>query len=117
MIIENIILIQRDGKQEWFLNEIEENGLCHLVGIGHPAKLTLRLFHILNALNTPNGAWSLKIPEEKKYIYDTEVWVKGKLLSECENNCDIIEVESINTPFENELVISRFRQIRKRIFQ
>ena len=115
MIIKGIVLIQRDGRAEFKLNDVDENGLCHFHGITVNAYLTLSLFHVLNALNTPNGAWSLKMPEGKKFIYDNEVWVKGRILSEYENNCDLIEISEVGHP--RELTISRFNQIKKRVFQ
>ncbi len=111
MKIENIILIQRDGGNEYRLCEISDKGICRLEGITVFAVIGLSLWRILNALNTPNGAWSMKIDADK-FIYENEVWVKGKLLSECENNCDIIEIDEVGHP--RQLAIRRFNQIKKR---
>lgn len=117
MKIRNIVLINRDSKQEYELREInDETQLCYLSLIaGIESKISLNLFSILNSLNTPNGAWSLKVPAEKSFIYDTEVWVKGKLLSEYENNCDLIEIDEVGHP--RQLTIRRFNQLRKRVFK
>jgi len=64
MNIENIILIQRDTGYEFQLVGLKENGLCYLHGITTKTRITLNLFHVLNALNTPNGAWNLKGQKE-----------------------------------------------------
>lgn len=124
MKIQDIILTNRDSKQDYRFDEMVEDNfipnktrmLCYLINVNDTReKITLNLFHILNSLNTPNGSWSLKMPEATKFIYDTEVWVKGKILSECENNCDIIQIDEVGHP--RQLAIRRFNQIKKRILQ
>jgi hypothetical protein len=133
MEIKNIVLINRDSKQEYRLDDIDElnrfgKHLCHLINISDERnKINVSLFHLLNSLNTPNGAWSLKMPEGIKFIYDTEVWVKGKMLSENGRDAttehdgtdraveDIIEINEVGHP--RELLIRRRDQLKKRILQ
>lgn len=124
MKLQGIILTNRDSKQDYYFDSIVEDNfiasktriLCYLINAkDQREKITLNLFSILNSLNTPNGAWSIKMPEDQKFIYDTEVWVKGKILSECENNCDIIEIDEVGHP--RQLAIRRFNQIKKRVLQ
>ena len=71
---------------------------------------------MLSALNTPNGAWSLK--DDRPFVYDNEVWIKGKMLSENGREGggeveDLIEINEVGHP--RELYIRRRLQIRKKV--
>jgi len=118
MEIKNVILIQRDTGDEYQLLDLTEGGLVHLSGVSNNVRITINFIHMLNALNTPNGAWSLKVPEAS-FVYDTEVWVKGKMLSENgregDTVMDLIEVNDAGHP--RELAVRRQYQLRGRILK
>lgn len=115
--IQTIVLIQRDGGAEYQLEHISLMN-CRLEKVGGGGSINLPLYHLINALNTPKGAWSLKYPDSMKYAFEGEVWVRGKLLSENgreESDMgrveDIIEINEMGHP--RELSIRRRNYIRK----
>ncbi len=130
MNIKNIILIQRDSGIEFHLVEMIEgsdgNTLCHLkqnpndIGIS----ITLNLFRILHALNTPCGAWSLKIAPEK-YNLDNVVFIKAEFLekdsngvNETANGFNLIRVmDGGSRPQELHIKNSKYNQARVRVLK
>ena len=125
MDIKGITLIQRDGKGEFTLKSISENGHCHLTKNtpntenGLTTTVTLPMFHILNQLNTPNGSWSLKIAPDK-YIEDSVVWIKGRLLNGygTENGFSLVEVlDAGSRPEQLYIKNNHHNQIRVRILK
>lgn len=60
MKIESIKLKQRDTNIDYYLADINELGLVHIKDIDNTRVITITLFHLLNELSKPNGAWKLK---------------------------------------------------------
>jgi hypothetical protein len=125
MNIKNIILIQRDSGLEFELTQMTEMAndhvLCKLQQSGAVAPITiqLNLFHILNALNTPCGAWSLKISPDK-YILDNVVFIKAEFIEkeESENGFNLVKVmDGGSRPQELNIKNNRYNQARVRILK
>ena len=80
VITKEIILIQRDGGRKYVISEISENGQCYLKCATDNSTISVSLFRILNALNTPNGAWNIDM-NGHAFLWENDIWVRGKMLS------------------------------------
>jgi len=124
MDINNIILIQRDSGREFQLMEINEmangNALCRLrEPVEAGISISLSLFHILNALNTPCGAWALKVSPDK-YILDNTVFIKAEFIEkeETANGFNLVKVMDAGTrPQELYIKNNKYHQIRVRVLK
>jgi hypothetical protein len=122
MKIDNIILVQRDSGKEFYLKEMTEMANCSIlcrleeIGVSVPIAITLSLLCILNALNNPCGAWSLKLSDEQ-YNFDNIVYIKGEFIEkeETENGFNLIKVMDGGTrPQELYIKNNRYNQARIR---